>query len=136
MKQGREDQVHHKEHFLAMQAQTDRAEFERILKAQQDAIARNAAEQAKLAERRHHHADEVRRQVKEKEMEKIQKRQAFFDEGIKLDQEARERQQRLNEIKQRKLEELRAAGIPEKYCAEVSRRITAPPPSFTMSKLT
>ena len=31
--------------------------------------------------------------------------------------------------------ELRAVGIPEKYCAEVSRRITAPPPSFTMSQL-
>ena len=27
----------------------------------------------------------------------------------------------------------RKAGIPEKYCAEVSRRITAPPTSFTFS---
>ena len=45
------------------------------------------------------------------------------------------RRRKLDEIKQRKLSELRAAGIPEKYCAEVSRRITAPPPSFTMSQL-
>ena len=45
------------------------------------------------------------------------------------------RRRKLDEIKQRKLAELKAAGIPDKYCAEVSRRITAPPPSFTMSGL-
>ena len=45
------------------------------------------------------------------------------------------RRHKLDEIKQRKLTELRAAGIPEKYCAEVSRKITAPAPSFTMSQL-
>ena len=44
------------------------------------------------------------------------------------------RRRKLDEIKQRKLGELRAVGIPEKYCAEVSRRITAPAPSFTMSQ--
>ena len=44
------------------------------------------------------------------------------------------RRKKLDEIKQRKLSELRAVGIPEKYCAEVSRRITAPPPSFIMSQ--
>lgn len=43
------------------------------------------------------------------------------------------RKRKLNTIKQRKLIELREAGVPDKYCAEVSRRITAPPPSFTMS---
>ena len=40
------------------------------------------------------------------------------------------RRAKLDGIKQRKLSELRQVGIPEKYCAEVSRRITAPPPSF------
>lgn len=111
------------------------------------------------AARRHAHAEEVRRQVKLKEEEKIKTRKAFFEEGIKLDHEARERymyigcekrrkvykyayvhththrRKKLDEIKQRKLSELKAVGIPDKYCAEVSRRITAPPPSFTMSSL-
>ncbi len=40
------------------------------------------------------------------------------------------RHAKLTEIKQRKLSELKQAGIPDKYCAEVSRKITAPPPSF------
>ena len=43
------------------------------------------------AARRHAHAEEVRKQVREKEAGKVMQRRAFFDEGIKLDQEARER---------------------------------------------
>lgn len=43
------------------------------------------------AARRHAHAEEVRKQVREKEAEKVMHRRAFFEEGIKLDQEARER---------------------------------------------
>ena len=40
------------------------------------------------------------------------------------------RRRRLDEVKQRKLSELKEAGIPDKYCAEISRKITAPPTSF------
>lgn len=55
----------------------------------------------------------------------------FFEEGIKLDEEAKERRQKIDEIKQRKLAELRAAGVSDKYCNEVARRIEAPPPSLS-----
>lgn len=41
--------------------------------------------------RRHKHAQEVRKQVKVKEDEKVSARRAFFEEGIKLDHEAKER---------------------------------------------
>ena len=52
------------------------------------------AEKKKQSEgltRRLAHAEEVRKQVREKEKEKISTRTAFFEEGSKLDQEARER---------------------------------------------
>lgn len=72
--------------------------------------------------------------MKSKEEGRLQARREFFEEGIKLDQEAKERRQKLDEIKMRKLQELKDAGIPTKYTAEVSRRIHAPHPiSFTMS---
>ena len=47
--------------------------------------------QSVAGERRRLHAQQVRRQVEQKEREQIMARKAFFDEGIKLDQEARER---------------------------------------------
>ncbi len=40
---------------------------------------------------RHKHAVDVRKQVREKEEEKIAHRRAFFDEGARLDLEAKER---------------------------------------------
>lgn len=43
------------------------------------------------AQRRHIHAEEVRQQVRTKEEEKITVRRNFFEEGIKLDQEAKDR---------------------------------------------
>ena len=33
--QARQDQIHHKEHFLAVQAQRDREEFDRVLRSLQ-----------------------------------------------------------------------------------------------------
>ena len=43
------------------------------------------------ARRRQEHARKVRKQVEEKEAERVAARKAFFEEGIKLDQGARER---------------------------------------------
>jgi Ni/Co efflux regulator RcnB len=83
--------------------------------------------------RRMDHASDVRKQIKEKEQDRVTARKSFFEEGLRLDQEARDRREKLNQIKLRKLQELRDAGVPEKYCAEVSRRIYAPPATFSMS---
>ena len=48
-------------------------------------------EELKHHHRRMEHAKEVRKQVRQKEQERIDGRKAFFEEGIKIDQEARER---------------------------------------------
>ena len=47
--------------------------------------------QGREAARRHVHAQEVRRQVRGKEEARIAERRTFFDEGIRLDQEAKDR---------------------------------------------
>ena len=54
-------------------------------------MEQDKAKQTEAAQRRHAHAEEVHRQVREKEGEKIAARRAFFEEGIKLDHEAQER---------------------------------------------
>lgn len=46
-------------------------------------------------------------QIGEKENMRIRQRQAFFEEGVKLDEEARQRRLKLDDIKRKKLEELR-----------------------------
>nr|KAG5688919.1 hypothetical protein BaRGS_014904 [Batillaria attramentaria] len=48
------------------------------------------------------------------------------EEGVKLDEEARARRARLDEVKRKKLGELREAGIPDKYLAGVERKVNQP----------
>lgn len=53
------------------------------------------------------HSDDVRAQIRKKEQERIAERNAFFEEGIRLDEEARARRARLEEVKRKKLGELK-----------------------------
>ena len=50
---------------------------------------------------------QVRQQIRERESQKIHERNEFFEEGLRLDEEARMRRAKLDEIKRKKLEELR-----------------------------
>ena len=58
---------------------------------QQGLQERENKKQSEDHTRRLAHAEDVRKQVRKKEEEKMATRKAFFDEGSKLDQEARER---------------------------------------------
>ncbi|XP_030834284.1 cilia- and flagella-associated protein 45 [Strongylocentrotus purpuratus] len=125
LKEAREVQVQNKEHFLAVQAQRERAEFERVLRAQQEAMNKDRAEEEETKYNRLTHADDVRKQIREKEQIRVSDRNAFFEEGVKINDEARDRRAKLDAIKKKKLGELRDAGVPDKYCAEVERKTMA-----------
>lgn len=126
LKIAREEQVKNKEHFLAVQANRERNEFERVLKAQNEGMEKEKAEEKDQHHKRLDHAKEVRKQIRQKEQIKASDRHSFFEEGVRINEEARARRNKLDTIKQKKLSELRNAGVPEKYCKEVERRIEAP----------
>ncbi|XP_074118378.1 cilia- and flagella-associated protein 45 [Sminthopsis crassicaudata] len=122
MKQIRKEQVAYKEHSLAVQVQRDRDEFERILRAQRSQIEKEHEEEEKKAKENLHHANELRRQVRENQQKQVQERIATFEEGRRLKEEAQKRRERIDDIKRKKMEELRATGLPEKYCIEAERK--------------
>ncbi|XP_013412315.1 cilia- and flagella-associated protein 45-like [Lingula anatina] len=126
LKVARAKQMDQKEHFLAVQAQRERAEFERVLRAQKELVEKEKRLEVEGMKKRYRHADDVRLQIREKEEEKINARNAFFEEGVKLDEEARQRRQKLDEIKKKKLDDLRSLGIHDKYIAGVERKINQP----------
>ncbi|KAM4664460.1 cilia- and flagella-associated protein 45 [Discoglossus pictus] len=122
LKQSRLEQITHKEHFLAVQAERDRSEFERVLRAQRDLIEKESKELQEKSTQLMKHQAELRRQVRENEQKQVMTRIAFFEDGKRLAEEARQRRARLDELKQKKLDELRVAGLPDKYCAMVARK--------------
>ena len=107
LKAARAQQMEQKEHFLAVQAQRERGDFERVLQAQQELIEKDKIEEDQRKQKRLEFADEVRAQIRDKEHLRISERNAFFEEGVKLDEEARKRRMDLEAIKKKKLEELR-----------------------------
>ncbi|XP_044123740.1 cilia- and flagella-associated protein 45 [Neovison vison] len=122
LRSSRLEQVAFKEHSLAVQVQRDRDEFERILRAQREQIEKERLEEEKKATGRLWHANELRRQVRENQQKQVQDRIATFEEGRRLKEEAQKRRERIDGIKKKKMEELRATGLPEKYCIEAERK--------------
>jgi len=125
MKMAREWQIKNKEHFLAVEAAKDRSEFERVLKAQLELAEKERSAEYKHRDNQSNYIDHLKKQIKENENHRVDERKAFFEEGVRLDEEARQRRQKLDEIKQKKLNELRLAGIPDKYCADIERKANA-----------
>jgi len=65
------------------------------------------SEEEKHRYQRKSYSENLQRQIRENELVRIGERKAFFEEGVKLDDEARARRVKLDEIKKKKLEELR-----------------------------
>ncbi|XP_074652941.1 cilia- and flagella-associated protein 45-like isoform X2 [Tubulanus polymorphus] len=123
LKIARAEQMEKKEHFLAVQAKRDRAEFERVLGAQKELVEKEKREKDEHARRRRVHASDVRMQIKEKEQQKIAIRNAFFEEGVQIDAEARARRTKLDEIKKKKLEELKKCGIADHFLQQIAAKV-------------
>ncbi|XP_072309516.1 cilia- and flagella-associated protein 45 [Eucyclogobius newberryi] len=122
LKAARAEQIQSKEHLLSMEAGREKVEFERVLKVQQEAILREQEEAERLALQARRNADAIRQQVKEHELLAISKRKEMFKDIEQQNEENRLRQLRLCEVKEKKLNELRATGLCEKYCNAVARK--------------
>ncbi|NXH12726.1 CFA45 protein, partial [Bucco capensis] len=120
--QSRLQQIAQRKNSMAVQVQRDQQEFQTILRAQKEQIEKEKAEEAERVGLRLAHADDIRRQMQEREQQLARERAAAFEESQQLEQEARLHSQRIAQLKQRMMQELRASGIPEKYCTQVERR--------------
>lgn len=76
-------------------------------RVQQEAIIKQKEEEEKQRQKAHSQAEAIRNQVKERELSAIAKRREIFKEADRLVEEARQRRMRLDEIKEKKLMELK-----------------------------
>ena len=64
-------------------------------------------EEEKVHHRQKNYSENLQKQIRENELVRIGQRKAFFEEGVKLDEEAKARRAKLDDIKRKKLDELR-----------------------------
>ncbi|XP_054884937.1 cilia- and flagella-associated protein 45 [Poeciliopsis prolifica] len=122
LKASRLEQVKNKEYCMMMEANREKADMERVLKTQMAIIAKEKEVEQKHQEEAQRHAASLRQQVKEQELLALEKRRERLKEAERMFEEERQRNMRLLEVKERKLQELKATGIPEKYCTQVERK--------------
>ena len=70
-------------------------------------IAKQKEEEEKQRQKAREHAEAIRHQVKNRELSAVAKRRENFKEADRLAEEARQRRLRLDEIKEKKLQELK-----------------------------
>ena len=127
MRLAREWQIKNKEHYLAVEAAKERSEFQKVLKyeqiflkvfqlfnfkffflrAQLELAEKERSEDEKIRNRQKNYSENLQKQIRSNEVQRIQQRRQFFEEGVKLDEEAKMRRAKLDEIKKKKLEELK-----------------------------
>ncbi|ESO08144.1 hypothetical protein HELRODRAFT_169882 [Helobdella robusta] len=123
LNEAREQQLKQKQISRAMQAQWEKKDFERVLRAQMEQIEKMKKEEENVKIKRGEFSNEIKNQIREKERTKILERSKFFEEGIKLSEEAKQRKEKVDQVKLKKLQELRDAGIEEKYLVQIEKKI-------------
>merc|ERR1711871_517008 len=121
LSEARVQQKKEKERRLETVAKAEREEFDRILKVQRDAAAVEAEKERQKEDAKVAWRNDLIQQIDKNAAETRQSRLAYLEEGRKLRKEIAKEKQHLERIKDRKIEELNAMGIPDKYLIELAR---------------
>jgi len=118
----RQRQQAEKERRLAEQAKFERDEFERIIEVQQQQESAERQRQSEEKSMRVQHAQELRHQIGAREEKAYQERRDYLEEGNKVRADIGSERRKLEKIKARKIQQLQASGVPEKYWSELARK--------------
>jgi len=117
----RENQMASKIQSMAEMAQAERADFDRVLEVNLQK-QREEAEAQRVADAiRKRHQQDLLAQIHEAGERRVKERHEHLAEGKRTREKLSREKAHLESIKERKLAELRASGVPEKYVAELVR---------------
>merc|ERR1712139_119787 len=119
--EARVQQKKEEERRLEHVAKAEREEFDRIVLVQREAEAVENEKECQMKDARYKHRRDVQEQIQKNEGRRRQERLDYLEEGRKLRKEIEKEKSHLLNIKDRKVQELRTAGVPDKYLTELMR---------------
>jgi len=122
LKVARARQQAEKERRLGEQAKFERDEFERIIEVQMQQEEAERCRQGDEKQMMIAHSNQLRSQIAAREEKAFQERRDFLEEGNSCRANIGSERNKLEKIKQRKIEELKKSGVPEKYWAELAKK--------------
>ncbi|KAH0561468.1 cilia- and flagella-associated protein 45 [Cotesia glomerata] len=121
--QARQDQIKCRKILQAMELERDKREFQKIVAAQKEALAKEQENREKQLRQAQKHRDEILKQVNDKEKDKVEARRRVFEEGMAQRAEIEMRARRLREAMERKCQEMRENKVPEVYINDIKSMI-------------
>ncbi|XP_054710841.1 cilia- and flagella-associated protein 45-like [Uloborus diversus] len=123
VKKSREKQIEQQQYLKRIKADAEIKELEALLQKLKDET--KAEERKKLLKKLDNlkHLEDLKSQIRKKEIEKINERKEFFNEGIHLHQEEKRRAEMLKALKMEKLNELKKYEIPNSYINHIKRKV-------------
>jgi len=118
----REAQQQAKIKQMSDQAMAERAEFERILRANREKEAEEAAQASAQRTIRNRHREELMNQIKSNSERQKREDQAALEEGRRAMAKHQEHTIKMLRMKELKLAELKSTGVPDKYCTELQTK--------------
>lgn len=120
--QARHQQHEDKERLLAQMMAQERQEHLRIIRAQREEEERERKEAERQEKSRKAYCNEVVSQIHENEVCHRKEREAFLAEADLIRQKNNAELKMLERVKQKKIEQLKKIGVPEKYQTELCRK--------------
>jgi len=120
--QAREAQRQVEASRMAEQAMLEREEYYRVLEFQKQQMEIDQQKHYEQQRQRNKHREALMEQINEHEAAKTEARYKFLEDGQRTAAEMAAEHRRLNQLKQEKLDELGAVGVPEKYRAELAKK--------------
>lgn len=121
--QARQDQIKCRKILQAMELERDKREFQKIVAAQKEALAKEQENREKQIRQAQRHRDEILKQVNDKEKDKVEARRRVFEEGMAQRAEIEMRARRLREAMEKKCQEMRENKVPEVYINDIKSMI-------------
>ncbi|KAM9854845.1 cilia- and flagella-associated protein 45-like [Aulostomus maculatus] len=122
LRAARLDQIRCNEHFMSIDASRKKSEFERVQKAQQEAVIKFKEEGEKKRQNAILHSEAINQRIKENQLLAAAKHQQAVQEANRLRELDQQMRKRLDQVREKKLKELRDDGFSEMCCSDVARR--------------
>lgn len=122
MEEARQRQFLEREQRLSEQAKQERDEFLRIIHKQKEVEEQERRIEEEKKDVLKKHSNQLRTQIHTNDEQGKQDRLDYLEEGRKIRQKIDDERVKIEAIKQKKLGELGALNIPEKYAAELAKK--------------
>merc|ERR1719272_1886318 len=122
LNEARKQQQQEKERRLGEQAKFERDEFERIIEVQMQQEEAERTRQVEEKSMLNKHSKELRTQINHREEKALQERRDFLEEGNIVRASIGSERRKLEKIKNRKIDELKKTGVPDKYWSELAKK--------------